>query len=183
MPARNEDNVFFIADFDDSAEMELIVPLTREIQEQSKLRNGRIDLHITSIGGYGHLVEHVVELVENAKANDITVRTIVPSMAFSAGSMLAVAGTPGERYIGKNAEHLIHYGQIMSFETTPKQVERFRKWKERQFRKNLEHYRKYCDIPDLDKEMLDDGWFVPARQAIKWGMADKYIDKLDLTKP
>lgn len=183
MPARNEDNVFFITDFDDSAEMDLIVPLTREIQDQSKFKNGRIDLYITSIGGYGHLVEHVVELVENAKSMGITVRTIVPSMAFSAGSMLAVTGTPGERYIGKNAEHLIHYGQIMSFETTPKQVERFRKWKERQFKKNLAHYKKYCSIPDIDQEMLDDGWFVPAPQAIKWKMADKYISHLDLSKP
>lgn len=181
MPARNEDNVFFITDFDDNAEMDLVVPLTREIQHQSKLKDGRIDLHITSVGGYAHLMEHVLTLVESAKRLDIVVRTIVPSMAFSAGSMLAVAGTPGERYIGRNGEHLIHYGQIMSFETTPKQVERFRKWKERQFKKNLEHYKKYCEIPELDKEMLDDGWFVPARQAIQWKMADKYTDKLDLS--
>jgi ATP-dependent protease ClpP protease subunit len=183
MPARNEDNVFFITEFDDQSEMDLIIPLTTQIHEQLKYRDGRIDIYITSVGGYSHLLEHVVELIENAKANGVVVRTIVPSMAFSAGSMLAVAGSPGERYIGRNAEHLIHYGQIMSIETTPQQVERYTQWKERQFKKNLVHYQKYCDIPDLDKQMLDDSWFVPANKAIRWKMADKYIDKLDLTKP
>jgi len=183
LPARNDDNVFFITEFDDQSEMDLIIPLTKEIQHQLKFKDGRIDLYITSVGGYGHLLEHCVELVEIAKTNGVVVRTIVPSMAFSAGSMLAVTGTPGERYIGRDAEHLIHYGQIMSFETTPQQVERYRKWKERQFKKNLDHYKKYCDIPDLDKEMMDDSFFVPANKAIQWKMADKYMNKLDLSLP
>lgn len=178
MAGNYEDNVFFIGDFDDSLENAIIIPLTKEIENQAKLREGRIDLYINSVGGYVHLVNHIVELVEIAKDKDIVVRTIVPDMAFSAGSMLAITGTPGERYIGRKAEHLIHYGQIMSFETTQEQIKRFTAWKDRKFKSNLDHYRKYCDIPDLDKNILDDGWFVTAPQAIKWKMADKYMDKL-----
>jgi ATP-dependent protease ClpP protease subunit len=180
MPGNYEDNIFFIGDFDDALERDVIIPLTQEIAKQSKEKDGRIDLYINSVGGYVHLVMHMVELVEIAKAQGIKVRTIVPDMAFSAGSALAVTGSPGERYIGRRAEHLIHYGQIMSFETTPEQIKRFSAWKDRKFKANLEHYQKYCKIPDLDKHILDDGFFVTAQQAIKWGMADKYMDKLEI---
>jgi ATP-dependent protease ClpP protease subunit len=107
LPGQFEDNTFFIGDFDDSLEQQVIVPLTQEIRKQSELKNGVIDLYINSIGGYLHLVNHMTELVELAKASGVVVRTIVPDMAFSAGSMLAITGTVGERYIGKRAEHLI----------------------------------------------------------------------------
>lgn len=180
MPGHNEDNIFFIGDFDDELERTTIVPLAQEIKRQAKVKDGRIDLHINSCGGYVHLVQHIIELVEQAKRNDIVVRTIVPSMAFSAGSMLAITGTPGERYIARGAEHLVHYGQIMSFETTPTQVERFRQWKERAFKANLTHYKKYAEIPNLEENIQDDGWFVPARDCIKYKMADKYLEKMEL---
>lgn len=180
MPGHYEDNVFFIGDFDDQLENSVIVPLTKEIGNQAREKDGRIDLYVNSVGGYVHLVNHIVELVEIAKTEGITVRTIVPDMAFSAGSMLAITGTPGHRYIARKAEHLIHYGQIMSFETTPEQIKRFTAWKERKMKANLEHYKKYSDVPNLEKHILDDGFFVTAQQAIKWGMADKYMDKLEL---
>lgn len=180
MPGHYEDNVFFIGDFDDQLENSVIVPLTKEISNQAREKDGRVDLYINSVGGYVHLVNHIVELVEIAKAEGIVVRTIVPDMAFSAGSMLAITGTVGERYIARRAEHLIHYGQIMSFETTPEQIKRFTAWKERKMKANLEHYNKYSDVPNLAKHILDDGFFVTAQQAIKWGMADKYMDKLEL---
>lgn len=178
MPGHFEENIFFIGDFDDALENQVLIPMTQEINKQSKEKEGRIDLYINSAGGYVHLLNHIVELVEIAKAQDITVRTIVPDMAFSAGSALAITGTVGERYIAKRAEHLIHYGQIMSFETTPEQIKRFTAWKDRKFRANLEHYNKYCEIPNLDKHILDDGFFVTAKQAIQWKMADKYMEKL-----
>jgi ATP-dependent protease ClpP protease subunit len=180
VPGQYEDNVFFIGDFDDSLEQGVIVPLTQEIKKQSELKDGRIDLYINSCGGYLHLVNHMTELVELAKSNGVVVRTIVPDIAFSAGSMLAITGTVGERYIGRRAEHLIHYGQIMSFETTEQQIDRFTAHKKRIFKGNLDHYKKYCNVPNLDQQLLDDGFFVTAKDAIKWGMADKYMEKLEI---
>jgi ATP-dependent protease ClpP protease subunit len=122
----------------------------------------------------------MTELVELAKANGVVVRTIVPDIAFSAGSMLAITGTIGERYIGRKAQHLIHYGQIMSFETTEQQIDRFTAYKKRLFKGNLDHYNKYCSVPNLDQQILDDGFFVTAKDAIKWKLADKYMEKLEL---
>lgn len=183
MAGHYEENAFFIGDFDDALEDRVIIPLTQEIAKQSKEKNGRIDLYINSTGGYVHLVNHMVELVEIAKAQGVTVRTIVPDMAFSAGSMLAITGSPGERYIGRRAEHLVHYGQIMSFETTPEQIKRFTAWKDRKLKANVAHYKKYCDIPNLEQNILDDGWFITAKDAIKWGLADKYMEKLVIQSP
>lgn len=177
MPGYNEGNVFVISDFDEQLEQQL-VPLTKEIKKQAQLREGLIDLHINSYGGYLYLVEHFIDLVERAKDLDIVVRTIVPSVAYSAGSMLAVTGTPGERYIARNAEHLIHYGRTGSVETTPTQAERSHEAKTRMFRKVRDHYKKYANVPNLEDEILDDGFVVTSAKAIKYGLADKYTDKL-----
>ena len=172
--------MFFLSDFDDNMEASLVLPLTREIQKQRKLRNGQIDLYINSFGGYAHLVFHLIQLVEMAKREDIVVRTIVPSIAFSAGSMLAVVGTPGERYIAKDAEHLIHYGRTGSVEETPKQIERWSAYKTRDFTKTIKHYQRYSEVPNIDAEMMDNGFFVPATKCVKWGLADKYMEKFDV---
>lgn len=179
---KHDGNVFFLGDFDDSAEDEITVPLIREIEEQSKLRDGRIDLWINSFGGYAHVVYALTELVEMAKREDIVVRTIVPNIAFSAGSMLAIAGTPGERYIARNGTHLIHYGTtIGTAESTPQQIDRWSAFKKRDFENTLKHYRRYANEKcPLDAEMLDDGWSIPANKCIVYGLADKYMDKLDL---
>jgi ATP-dependent protease ClpP protease subunit len=178
MPGTFEDNVFHIGEFDEMLETQITVPLTVEIEKQAGLKHGRIDLWINSYGGMVHVCENLVVLVELAKREGVTVRTIVPHAAFSCGSILAVTGTVGERYIGKKGEHLLHHGSVMSFETTPKQVDRFAEWKHRNFKSGLDHYKKYAAVPNLDEEMLDDAYFVPANKAIKFKLADKYIDKL-----
>lgn len=178
MPGTYEDNVFFIGDFDDALEQQVMVPLTTEISRQSEEKDGRIDLWINSHGGYVHLLNHFVELVEVAKAQDVTVRTIVPSVAFSAGSALAITGTLGERYIGKTAEHLIHYGTIGSIANTEEQIERYNKWMKRSFASSIAHYNKYAEVPDLKDKIKDDGFFVTSREALKWKLADKTMDKL-----
>jgi ATP-dependent protease ClpP protease subunit len=180
MPGSFEENTFFIGDFDDSLERDLVLPLTMEIKNQAKQANGKIDLYINSMGGYGHLLFHMVDLVEMAKRQGVTVRTIVMDSAFSAGSMLAITGTPGERYIARTASHLVHYGSIASFEQTPEQIERFRKWKTRFFANNVSHYKKYSDIPNLEEHIKDDGFFVTAQESLKWKLADKYTDKFEM---
>lgn len=178
----NEDeNIFYLTDFDEAMEREIVLALTRQIQKQKRLRDGRIDLYINSYGGYAHLVHNMIELVEIAKREDIVVRTIVPSVAFSAGSMLAITGTPGERYIAKQAEHLIHYGTTFgTAESTPKQVERWNGFKNRDFKRTIDHYNTYSDVPGLDSEMMDDGFSIPSAKCIKWGLADKYLSRFDI---
>lgn len=173
-------NVFFIGNFDEDMETDLLIPLTREIQRQSVQEFGRIDLYINSIGGSLYLLQHLVELVELAKRNGVMVRTMVMSMAFSAGSLLAITGTPGERYIAKNAEHLIHYGNGGYASSTPVQVKRHTDRLTREFKWSIAHYTKYANVPNLEENMADDHFYVPAAKCIKYGLADFYLDKLDI---
>lgn len=175
-----EGNTFFINDVDDSLEMGIVVPLIKEIEEQAKLRNGRIDIWVNSFGGYAHLAFQVVTLMDLAKRNDITVRTIVSSVAYSAGSIIACAGTPGERYIDRDAEHLLHLGFTGSGESTIEQVRRNTEQKHTHFKKILNHYKKYANVPDLEQVLSDDSYFVNAQKSIKFGLADKYFDKFPL---
>lgn len=176
----NQGNVFFITDFDDNMESSLIVPLIKEIQNQRRLRDGSLDLYVNSFGGYRHLAFQIVSLLEIAKRDGIRVRTIINDIAYSAGSIVAIAGTPGERYIEKNAEHLIHYGFTASSESTPEQIERNYLQKKEGFDKIKRHYQKYANVPNLEELMNDDNAFIPAAKCIKFGLADKYLEKFDI---
>ena len=181
----NEGNVFFLADFDDNMESTIVLPLIREIQLQRRLAEPCIDLYINSFGGYKHLVFQLISLVETAKREGVIVRTIVPDIAYSAGSVLAIAGSEGERYIERGAEHLIHYGSTGSLESTPEQLERNTRQKHGNFKKILNHYRKYTNMEhdELDRLMNDDSAFIPANKCIKWGLADNYMEKFDIGYP
>jgi ATP-dependent protease ClpP protease subunit len=176
----NENNIFVLNDFDDVMEANIPLALTLEIQKQRKYRDGRIDLYINSFGGYAHLVFHLTSLIELAKNDGVVVRTIVPSIAYSAGSILAITGTPGERYIDANAEHLIHYGRQGSMESTPEQLERNHVQKTEHFKRIKRHYQQYTNIPDIDTLMNDDSAFINSTKSIKWGLADKKMDKFDI---
>lgn len=175
-------NTFFLTDFDDSMEGDIVLPLIQEIKKQRKYAYPYIDLYINSFGGYRHLVFQLISLVENAKREGITVRTIVPDVAYSAGSILAITGSPGERYIERTGEHLVHYGMTGSMETTPEQASRNHKQKSEGFKKILKHYQNYTDIPheELNRLMNDDSAFIPASKCIKWGLADHYMEKFDI---
>lgn len=180
MPGQFIDNVFYLGDFDEDLEKEVVLPLTAEVKHQSRMKKGRIDLHINSYGGLADVAFHLVDLMEIAKREGVTVRTYVPSAAYSAGSILAVVGTPGERYIAKDAHHLAHYGHIYAAGETPTQVERAGARAQRFFKKVYKHYETYCEIPDLEKHILDDNWYITASQAKRWKMADKFSDRFNI---
>lgn len=171
-------NTFYIGEFDGDMEANIIMPLTAAVKQQAELRDGRIDMFVNSYGGNAHVAQHVVELMEIAKREDVVVRTMVTGAAYSAGSMIAVAGTPGERYIAKDAMHLAHYGAIPSDDnTTPLQAQRNHAAAQMFFKQMVAHYEKYCCIPNLREQLLDDDWYITSSQAKRWGMADKFLDK------
>lgn len=173
------DNFYVLGVFDDEMENGLVWALTAKINELKSKRDASITVYINSPGGSGPLVMHLVGLFEVAKRHNITVRTVVTDMAYSCGSILAVAGSEGERYINRTAEHLVHYGQFDGWrKTTPLQIERgSERWK-RWTKTLLGHYEKYAKIPDLAEHMKDDDFFIPADKCIKWGLADKYMEEL-----
>lgn len=174
-------NKFFILhEFNDKLREGIVIPLTNKIEELSKLKDpGMIEFHINSHGGDSELCLHIMHLIELAKAKGIKVRTINMDTAFSAGSIIAVAGTPGERYVAKTAEYCLHYGTHYGWpEHTPTQTERNADHKKRHFARLKGIYEKYCKIPDLEEHLKDDSFFVTAQQALKWSLADKYLEDI-----
>lgn len=174
-------NKFFIMHgFNKELREGILIQLSNKIDELSQLKNpAPIDIYINSRGGDGFLCLTLIQLMELAKSRGIKVRTIVTQAAFSAGSLVAIAGTPGERYISRTAEHCVHYGTQYGWEeTTPLQIERNTDYKKRWFKNLKSTYEKYASIPNLDEQLKDDSFFIPAAQAIKWGLADKFMEEL-----
>lgn len=132
-----------------------------------------IDINITSTGGYMYVADQIVDLMEVAKANGIIVATYVSSHAYSAASYVAVAGSPGHRYVSPTAEYLIHYGTAGAMFETPKQLRRVVEHNERHFQRLFDHYKKHCKIPNLRGKMEDDSFYFTAADALKWGVADE----------
>lgn len=179
-PVYRDENRFYIAgEFNKDMEAGVVSQLRAEIEKQADRKAGLIELYISSNGGNAYVLIQIIELVELAKRKGVKVRTIVTSHAYSCGSMLAVTGTKGERYISRYAEHLVHYGQFDGYrKSTPYQIERdaerFRRWT----KTILSHYERYCEIPDIAEHLKDDFFWIPADDAIKWGLADKYAEDL-----
>ena len=173
-------NTFFISDtFDDEMRNVVIWNLEKQIEDLKTKKDATITFYISSHGGDGFLVMDMVNLFEYAKSWGIKIRTIVTSHAYSAGSILAIAGTEGERYISRNAEHLAHYGTFDGRRKhTPVQStrehERNLRWNETM----IAHYEKYAKIPNIRKELADDGFYIPADKSIEWKLADKYFEEL-----
>lgn len=176
---RDENRFYISGTFDNDMESGVISHLRSEIEKQAAKTDGLIEFYISSHGGNTFVLIQMVELVELAKRKGVKVRTIVTSHAYSCGSLLAVAGTKGERFISRYAEHLAHYGQFDGYrKSTPLQIERdaeaFRRWT----KQIIDHYKRYCEIPDLEEHLKDDSFWIPAENAIKWGLADKYTEEL-----
>lgn len=173
------DNFYILHNFNDDLRDGIVIPMTNAIARLAKQTKPIMTIWINSHGGNAELCMHIVALMELAKSKGIIVRTVVTDVAYSAGSIAAVAGTPGERYIARSAEHLAHYGTQYGWsETTPLQIDRNTDKKRRHFQKLLKHYEKYCKIPKLADALKDDSFFITAPQAIRWKMADKYLERL-----
>jgi ATP-dependent protease ClpP protease subunit len=179
------DNVFYITEFDKDMTDYLVIPFTRAIKEQvdkAHRETAYIDMYVNSYGGETHLAFHLVSMMEVAKAAGVIVRTIVTDTVMSSGSIVSVAGSKGHRYVAKDGSLLVHYGYIPVAEvTTPLQAQRNRVYHETHFDHILRHYNTYCDIPDLVDKMQDDNYYITGAQAKRWGMADHFLDKFDLS--
>lgn len=172
---------YLIGEVDEDMQKALAEPMLKAIQKQALLRDGNIKLVIQGPGGYWDAANHILALIDIAKANDVAVETVVVGEVCSASSIIAVAGTPGRRYIFKNAEHMIHYGQGGTLATSPTESDRYAQQLKRFFAAVEKHYKTHCKIPKLHEVLQQDYLFITAPDCIKWGLADHYITKMDIS--
>jgi ATP-dependent Clp protease protease subunit len=135
-----------------------------------------INLYINSPGGSvtaGMAIYDAMQFIQP------DVSTIVMGQACSMGSLLAQAGAPGKRLMLPNARHMIHQpsggarGQATDMEIQVKEI--------LEMKKNLtniyvKHNSKGRTFQQLKDDMERD-FFMSARDAVDYGLADKVLDK------
>lgn len=173
-------SVYIHGEFDSDFNEHVIAPFNRLILTLREKRSPVINIYINSNGGYCKDLDSMLAQIDIARANGIIIRTIVTGQAYSCGSMLAMYGDKGERYISRNAEHLIHYGRNYASVTTPEQIDRNTAYMKRHFKRLLALYQEHSKVPNLEEKIKDDDLYIPPDKCIKWGLADKYIEEIEL---
>ena len=169
-------NTVYIHDFFNDS-LALILPNIDFIinEQKNKKEGGKIIFDICSNGGYAYILKELLNRVEYAKSQNIIVETIVRSQAYSCGSMLAISGTKGHRYIGEYAEHLVHLGSVGMRVQNNTELSRINNRLQRHFDFAKNIYKKYANIENLDTKIEDDSWYIYGEDCIKQDMADKFL--------
>lgn len=173
-------DIYILGVFDEDINQYVIPKFYSLIKSEVEKKKPKITIHINSQGGYAAVLDALVSLVELAKSHGILVETIVTGMAYSCGSMLAIIGTKGHRYISEYSEHLVHLGSGGARVTTTLQLARNSDYLKRHFERLIAHYKKYSNVPKLREHMKDDDFYIPSDMCIKWGLADKFLSEMKL---
>jgi len=133
-----------------------------------------ISFYINSPGGSVTAGMAIYDTMQFIKPD---IHTIVMGQAASMGSLLAMSGTAGHRYILPNARHMIHQplggasGQATDVEIQARELLR---WKKVLTEIYVQHTGKIYD--QLTQDMERD-FFMTADEAVDYGLADKKITK------
>lgn len=174
MPSNcDEEGNFFLSDFNKSLD-DLFIPVARFVRERPK--GSVMSFYINSDGGDATRALSLVELIRWGKSRGITVETFVLSEANSAGSIVAVAGSKGHRYVADNGSYMLHWGTTEQTANSPESSRRMHDANVRHFNNIFDHYERNCDIPALAKKLRHDHLYITAEQAIEWNMADGTIN-------
>ena len=166
-----------VGEFDEGMTGGVAKDILDDMGELTDSRNPVIRLFIDSTGGYVHSLLSLLSVLSMAKAHGVVVETHVIGDAYSCGSMLAMSGTKGHRYISEFSHHLIHWGEIGSYSQSPKEAFRNSGREKAHFDMVKELYHRYANLPNLEKNLQDDSWYLSAKKSVKYGLAD-HIEKV-----
>lgn len=145
-----------------------------------------ISLFINSPGGHVTAGLAIYDTMQFIKPD---VATIVMGQACSMGSFLAMAGAKGKRWVLPESRTMIHrvssgtpgtrgsvHVQELQFEDTVRAMEESKRLNERLTQLYVKHNTVGKTYEELFETMKFDT-FLSAEEAVKWGLADKVIDK------
>ena len=148
--------------------------------------NEDISLFINSPGGHVTAGLAIYDTMQFIKPD---VCTIVMGQACSMGSFLAMAGAPGKRWVLPESRTMIHrvssgtpgtrgsvHVQELQFEDTVRAMEESKRLNERLTQLYVKHNTAGKTYEEMFETMKFDT-FLSATDAVKWGLADKVIDK------
>jgi ATP-dependent protease ClpP protease subunit len=166
--------IYIHGNFDEDIIFNILPIFDDLIKNQKILKEGKISIDIDSNGGYARYLNSLLMRVEKAKQEGVIIETIVSAYAYSCGSLLAVAGTKGHRFVSESAEHLCHLGSGGLIVKNDVELERNNDRLKSHFDFVRKHYKKYANIPNLNQVIKDDCLFVRGQKIIDWGLADKF---------
>lgn len=148
--------------------------------------NEDISLFINSPGGHVTAGLAIYDTMQFIKPD---VATIVMGQACSMGSFLAQAGAKGKRWVLPESRTMIHrvssgtpgtrgsvHVQELQFEDTKRSFEESQRLNERLTQLYVKHNTAGKTYEEMFETMKFDT-FLSADEAVKWGLADKVIDK------
>jgi ATP-dependent Clp protease protease subunit len=148
--------------------------------------NEDISLFINSPGGHVTAGLAIYDTMQFIRPD---VCTIVMGQACSMGSFLAMAGAPGKRWVLPESRTMIHrvssgtpgtrgsvHVQELQFEDTVRAMEESKRLNERLTQLYVKHNTAGKTYEEMFETMKFDT-FLSAADAVKWGLADKVIDK------
>ena len=148
--------------------------------------NEDISLFINSPGGHVTAGLAIYDTMQFIKPD---VATIVMGQACSMGSFLAQAGAKGKRWVLPESRTMIHrvssgtpgtrgsvHVQELQFEDTKRSFEESQRLNERLTQLYVKHNTVGKTYEEMFETMKFDT-FLSAEEAVKWGLADKVIDK------
>lgn len=143
------------------------------------IKNPIIDIFIDSCGGTEYALQNLSTLLNIAKSRGAIIRTTVLARAYSAGSLLAIQGTPGFRIMAHDARHMIHFGCISMTATNPDDIEIRARQIAHQKKIIQEKYKKHTKIPtaEFEKMLRCESGYLTAAECLKMGLCDWIISE------
>ena len=150
-----------------------------DITEEEIKEKSTIELYISTYGGSSDEMNSLYDIISMVK-HDCPIRTVGLGKVMSAGVLLLASGTKGERYIGRNCRVMIHSvsaGHAGLLHNLENELEEVRKLQDL-YIENL------IIETNLTKKQMKT-WlrrkhnvYLSAEEAIKYGIADKILEKL-----
>jgi ATP-dependent protease ClpP protease subunit len=168
-------NFFINGNIDDSIAKNIIAPLVNEINIRSKAKIAApINFYVTSHGGYVKDAFDIISWFDYAKKLGVPVHTHVTSVAFSAGSLIAVSGH--KRFASVRAYHGLHFARGSNYahnsEMADRNTENF-KWQQSQL---IKIYRDKTKLKNIEKLLIADNYMINGGDdLLKFGLIDEII--------
>lgn len=168
-------NFFINGDIDNSMAKSIIAPLINEINNRAKLKNPTpIKIFVTSYGGYIKDAFDIISWFDYAKKQGVSIHTYVTSVAFSAGSLIAVSGH--KRFGSTRAYHGLHFARGWDYSHNPIMTERNAqnsKWMQSEL---VKIYKERTKLKQIEKLLLADNYMINGgSNLLKAGIIDEIL--------
>ncbi len=171
----SDGNFFINGDIDDTIAKNIIAPLINEINiRRAQATPAPIKVFVTSYGGYVKDAFDIISWFDYAKKVGVPIHTYVTSVAFSAGSLIAVSGH--KRFASVRAYHGLHFARGSDYAHNPEMADRNAenfKWMQAQL---VKIYKENTKLKDIEKLLLADNYMINGgSNLLKYGLIDELI--------